>query len=86
MIGCNIIMWILFTMALKQQNSLYVLILNSAGNMITTGIVGSMLLQEPITIKWIFGVLMITLGTLIIKSKTYAVLVVDHHTYLPFNE
>ncbi|KAI8898104.1 hypothetical protein BC833DRAFT_526259 [Globomyces pollinis-pini] len=67
---CNAIMWGTFTLALnKSPRSIQVTILNTCSNMITTGVSGWILFQEVITVKWVVGVSMIVVGSLVLSTR-----------------
>jgi uncharacterized membrane protein len=67
-IGCNGLMWLLFTSALsKAPASIQVTTINTSANLATTGIIGLMLFNENLSIQWWIGAIFITFGSLLMN-------------------
>jgi len=66
----NMIMWKTFTTALaRSSNTLTVTVLNSATNMIFTGIFGLVLFSEKVTVKWAIGASLLILGSVVMTAE-----------------
>ncbi|KAL1925387.1 uncharacterized protein VTP21DRAFT_270 [Calcarisporiella thermophila] len=64
MCACNAFMWTLFTKALNlSASSINVTVLNSTANFCSTALLGHLLFNEPLALKWWFGASLIITGT-----------------------
>ena len=67
MLYVNVLMISMFLKALSRtDHSLKVVVLNTAANFITTGVLGQLIFNEVMTVKWSVGALIIVLGMCLI--------------------
>ncbi|KAI8068007.1 hypothetical protein BC940DRAFT_367307 [Gongronella butleri] len=67
--ACNSLMWTLFTKALnKAPSSLQVSIVNGATNLSTSAILGHLVFQEPLSLRWWIGASFMLTGTILISK------------------
>ncbi|KAI8924739.1 hypothetical protein BC831DRAFT_463779, partial [Entophlyctis helioformis] len=76
-IGCvllaNAAMWKSFTRALSlAPASIHVTILNSAANMVVTGLSGLMLFGEPVKMQWWLGASLVVAGSILMGQEDSA--------------
>lgn len=70
MLYLNVLMISMFLKALgRTDHSLKVVVLNTAANFITTGVLGQLLFSEEMTIKWSVGAFVIVLGMCLITMS-----------------
>ncbi|OZJ06173.1 hypothetical protein BZG36_01029 [Bifiguratus adelaidae] len=66
----NAAMWSTFTKALaKSESSVKVSTINNATNFFVTAILGNLLFNEPLTLRWWCGASLIVLGTLLVSQR-----------------
>ncbi|ORX61570.1 hypothetical protein DM01DRAFT_1332170 [Hesseltinella vesiculosa] len=66
--ACNSLMWTLFTKALnKAPSSIQVTIVNGAANLATSAILGHVVFQEPLSLRWWAGASLMLTGTILIS-------------------
>ncbi|KAI8914339.1 hypothetical protein EDD86DRAFT_199107 [Gorgonomyces haynaldii] len=64
------VMWISFTFALSRApNSFAVQLLNTATNLVATGLFGQLLFEEKVALSWWIGACLMLIGSLIIISE-----------------
>ncbi|KAI8975009.1 hypothetical protein BDB01DRAFT_853663 [Pilobolus umbonatus] len=68
--GCNSVMWTSFTKALNMApSSIQVSIVNGAVNLGTSAILGSLIFNEPLTLRWWIGASFILTGTILLSHS-----------------
>ncbi|KAI8099526.1 uncharacterized protein BX664DRAFT_321512 [Halteromyces radiatus] len=68
--GCNSLMWTLFTKALHDApSSIQVTIINGAMNLATSAIMGWIIFQEPLALRWWIGASFMLAGTILISQS-----------------
>ncbi|KXN72272.1 hypothetical protein CONCODRAFT_77867 [Conidiobolus coronatus NRRL 28638] len=66
----NLAMWGCFTKALSlSQSSIQVTTLNNCTNLLFSGILGYLLLNETINAKWVFGVMLVVIGSYLLNKN-----------------
>ncbi|KAF4375335.1 hypothetical protein F8388_024026 [Cannabis sativa] len=65
----NLTMWVSYVNSLRSLSSLQATVTNFATNFLTSGLAGYFLFEEPLSIQWFSGALLIVVGVLIL-SKT----------------
>jgi uncharacterized membrane protein len=63
----NYLMFRYYTLALQQDTTIKVVTINTASNILSTGIFGFLLFGEAITIKWVAGSIFIGIGSIILN-------------------
>lgn len=71
MLLSNYFMFYFYTLGLQESSTIQVITLNSASNMIMTGLYGFFLFDEKITVKWILGATLICIGSIILGKKEH---------------
>jgi drug/metabolite transporter (DMT)-like permease len=69
MLISNYFMFYFYTLGLQESSTIQVITLNSASNMIMTGLYGFFLFDEKITTKWILGATLICIGSIILTKN-----------------
>lgn len=65
---CNAIMWTFFTKSLQYcSSSVQATVTNTASNFLFTALVGLVLFNESLSLRWWFGSLLILLGLILIN-------------------
>jgi drug/metabolite transporter (DMT)-like permease len=69
---CNLLMWFTYTKSYsttqqQSQPSINVMSLNFLGNILCSGLFGSLLFGEELSLKWFQGATMLLLGVLVIN-------------------
>ncbi|KAI8336264.1 hypothetical protein BC941DRAFT_514441 [Chlamydoabsidia padenii] len=68
--GCNSLMWTLFTKALHDApSSIQVTIVNGAMNLATSAILGLVVFQEPLALRWWIGASFMLAGTIMVSQS-----------------
>ncbi|SAM05862.1 hypothetical protein [Absidia glauca] len=68
--GCNSLMWTLFTKALHDApSSIQVTIVNGAMNLATSAILGFLVFQEPLALRWWIGASFMLAGTIMVSQS-----------------
>ncbi|KAI8371027.1 hypothetical protein BD560DRAFT_489554 [Blakeslea trispora] len=68
--ACNSIMWTMFTKALNSSpSSVQVSIVNGAVNFSTSAIMGYLVFQEPLALRWWIGASFILAGTILLSQS-----------------
>ncbi|ORZ22988.1 hypothetical protein BCR42DRAFT_403736 [Absidia repens] len=68
--GCNSLMWTLFTKALHDApSSIQVTIVNGAMNLTTSAILGYLVFQEPLILRWWIGASFMLAGTILVSQS-----------------
>ncbi|KAI8374002.1 hypothetical protein EDC96DRAFT_572316 [Choanephora cucurbitarum] len=68
--ACNSIMWTTFTKALNRSpSSVQVSIVNGAVNFSTSAILGYVVFQEPLALRWWIGASFILAGTILLSQS-----------------
>ncbi|ORY42251.1 hypothetical protein BCR33DRAFT_851772 [Rhizoclosmatium globosum] len=63
-IGCNVLMWSTFTRALSSSpSSAAVSVLNNSANMIASALMGFIIFQEELSVRWWVGAGFVLAGT-----------------------
>ncbi|KAK9073280.1 hypothetical protein SSX86_007604 [Deinandra increscens subsp. villosa] len=65
----NVMMWGCYVNSLKALSSLQATVTNFATNFLSSGLAGFFLFEEPLSLKWFAGALLIVVGVFIL-SKT----------------
>ena len=66
---CNVLMWLLFVRSLHSTPSVvFAMIFNTTSNFVVTGILGHSIFGEELKFTWIFGILCMILGILLLKQ------------------
>ncbi|CAN1770992.1 hypothetical protein LINPERHAP1_LOCUS11751 [Linum perenne] len=67
---CNVTMWGCYVNSLKALSSLQATVTNFATNFISSGLAGSFLFQESLSIQWFAGALFIVIGVIILSKSS----------------
>ncbi|KAM6554685.1 hypothetical protein CsatB_015447 [Cannabis sativa] len=66
----NLTMWVSYVNSLRSLSSLQATVTNFATNFLTSGLAGYFLFEEPLSIQWFSGALLIVLGVLILSKSS----------------
>ncbi|KAJ1922348.1 hypothetical protein H4219_000210 [Mycoemilia scoparia] len=76
---CNALMWLFFTKALRYStSSVRVTTIQTIVNFIVTGLLGSYVFNDALSVQWWFGVSLIAAGLTVISSPKNAVPIPDN--------
>ncbi|KAI3738043.1 hypothetical protein L2E82_28061 [Cichorium intybus] len=66
----NVVMWGCYVNSLKALSSLQATVTNFATNFLFSGLAGFFLFDEPISLKWFAGALLIVVGVFILSRSS----------------
>ncbi|KAF4388375.1 hypothetical protein G4B88_013212 [Cannabis sativa] len=66
----NLTMWVSYVNSLRSLSSLQATVTNFATNFLTSGLAGYFLFEEPLSIQWFSGALLIVVGVLILSKSS----------------
>jgi uncharacterized membrane protein len=65
----NYLMFRNYTLALQVDSTIKVVTINTASNILATGLFGWILFNEVITLKWLIGSSLISIGSIILNRQ-----------------
>ncbi|CAH1442875.1 unnamed protein product [Lactuca virosa] len=66
----NVVMWGCYVNSLKALSSLQATVTNFATNFLSSGLAGFFLFQEPLSLKWFAGALLIVVGVFVLSRSS----------------
>jgi drug/metabolite transporter (DMT)-like permease len=66
-VACNLLIANYFLKSMEDNNTLVVIVISSATNFLTTGILGQLIFGETVTSTWYTGSCLITIGMILVS-------------------